>query len=54
MFKFAFTDLNQFMYMEGHGIYVWSVFSIVIISLVLAFIFYNKQLKKIKRKHSNE
>tara|TARA_B100000902_G_scaffold27435_1_gene33018 strand:- start:3233 stop:3397 length:165 start_codon:yes stop_codon:yes gene_type:complete len=54
MFNFAFTDLNSFIHMDGHGIYVWSVFFIVIVSLTLMFAFYNNQLKKIKRKIINE
>jgi len=54
MFNFAFDSFDSFIYMDGHGIYVWSVFCIVIISLVSMFMFYKNQLIKLKKKHINE
>jgi len=54
MFNFAFDSFDSFIYMDGHGMYVWSVFCIVIISLVSMFMFYKNQLKKLKKKHINE
>ena len=54
MFNFAFDSFDSFIFMDGHGIYVWSVFCIVIISLVSMFMFYKNQLKKLKKKHINE
>ena len=49
MSDLAFENLNEIIFMDGHGIYVWSVFFIVIVSLTLMFAFYNNQLKKIKK-----
>tara|TARA_B100000768_G_scaffold170677_1_gene177276 strand:+ start:3732 stop:3896 length:165 start_codon:yes stop_codon:yes gene_type:complete len=54
MFNFAFDSFDSFIFMDGHGIYVWSVFCIVIISLISMFMFYKNQLKKLKKKHINE
>jgi heme exporter protein D len=54
MFNFAFDNLNSFFYMDGHGIYVWSVFFIVIISTSLMFIFYKNELRKIRKKIIDE
>ena len=54
MFNFAFDGFDSFIFMDGHGIYVWSVFCIVIISLISMFMFYKNQLKKLKKKHINE
>ena len=54
MFNFAFDNLNSFFYMDGHGIYVWSVFFIVIISTTFMFIFYKNELIKIRKKINDE
>ena len=54
MFNFAFDNLNSFFYMDGHGIYVWSVFFIVIISTTFMFIFYKNELRKIRKKINDE
>ena len=54
MFNFAFDNLNSFFYMDGHGIYVWSVFFIVIISTTFMFIFYKNELRKIRKKIIDE
>ncbi|MDA9112669.1 hypothetical protein N9J91_03140 [Gammaproteobacteria bacterium] len=54
MFNFAFDSFQSFLYMDGHGIYVWSVFCIVIISISGMFIFYNRKLLNLSKKHSNE
>jgi len=40
--------------MDGHGIYVWSVFFIVIISTTFMFIFYKNELRKIRKKINDE
>tara|TARA_B100001057_G_C22411159_1_gene779728 strand:- start:410 stop:577 length:168 start_codon:yes stop_codon:yes gene_type:complete len=50
MFDFAFNSFKEALYMNGHGIYVWSVVSIVFISLISCFISFNIKIKKIKRK----
>lgn len=54
MFNFAFNSFSNFVAMDGHGVYVWSVFFIVVISLISMFIFYRNELNKIKKKYFNE
>ena len=50
MFNFAFNSFNEAIYMNGHGIYVWSVLIIVILSLLIFFKAYSSKIKKIKKK----
>ena len=50
MFNFAFNSFNVGNYMNGHGIYVWSVLIIEILSLLIFFIAYYSKIKKIKKK----
>jgi hypothetical protein len=37
MFDFAFNSIGEAIYMNGHGIYVWSVVALVLISCYLFF-----------------
>ena len=50
MFDFAFNSFYEAIYMNGHGIYVWSVVAIVCISLFTFFILYSSKIKQIKKK----
>ena len=50
MFNFAFNSLNEAIYMNGHGIYVWSVVVIVILSFLIFFFAYRSKIKQIKKK----
>jgi|TARA_Y100000748_G_scaffold274270_1_gene249252 heme exporter protein D len=50
MFNFAFNSINEAIYMNGHGVYVWSVLIIVTLSLLIFFIAYSYKIKKIKKK----
>ena len=50
MFDFAFNSIDEAIYMNGHGIYVWSVVALVLISLLSFFIGYNLKIKKLKKK----
>ena len=50
MFNFAFNSFNEALYMNGHGIYVWSVLAIVFISLMYFFVSYWLKIKKFKKK----
>mgnify|MGYP005683434537 FL=1 len=50
MFDFAFNSLNEAIYMNGHGIYVWSVVVIVILSFLIFFFAYRYKIKQIKKK----
>ena len=50
MFDFAFNSLNEAIYMNGHGIFVWSVLVIVILSFLIFFFAYRYKIKQIKKK----
>ena len=50
MFNFAFNSIGEAIYMNGHGIYVWSVVALVLISLLSFFIGYSLKIKKLKKK----
>ena len=50
MFDFAFNSFYEAIYMNGHGIYVWSVVAIVCVSLLFFFILYSSKIKQIKKK----
>ena len=50
MFDIAFDNVNEIISMNGHGIYVWSVFSIAISILILSFIVAKNRIKGVKRK----
>ena len=55
MFNIAFNSLSEVFLMQSqngqnHGIFVWSVVVIVFISILVTFIFYKKNIKKISKK----
>ena len=50
MFEFAFKSFQEAIYMNGHGVYVWSVVIILILCLVCAFSYYKIKLKEYKKK----
>ena len=50
MFEFAFNSFYEAIYMNGHGIYVWSVLAIVCLSLLVFFTLYSSKIKQIKKK----
>ena len=55
MFNNAFNSLSEVFLMQSqngqnHGIFVWSVVVIVFISILVTFIFYKKNIKKISKK----
>ena len=50
MFSFVFNSFDEAIYMNGHGLYVWSVVILVFISLLGFFIGYTVKIKKIKDK----
>ena len=50
MFDIAFDNVNEIIDMNGHGIYVWSVYSIAISILVVSFIVANNRIKGVLRK----
>ena len=50
MFDLAFNDLNEILVMDGHGVYVWSVYSIAISIIVASFLIAKNRIKEVKRK----
>ena len=50
MFEFAFSSVREAIHMNGHGVYVWTVFLIVITNITNFFINYKKKINKIKNK----
>tara|TARA_B100001029_G_scaffold70981_1_gene57793 strand:+ start:206 stop:373 length:168 start_codon:yes stop_codon:yes gene_type:complete len=50
MFEFAFLSFKEAIYMNGHGIYVWSVIGIVVLIISCTFLNYKNKIKKIKKK----
>jgi|TARA_B100001059_G_scaffold26194_1_gene21079 heme exporter protein D len=50
MFNLAFDNFNDILYMQGHGIYVWSVYLIGILMIATSFLIANKRIKAIQKK----
>tara|TARA_Y100000996_G_C22068026_1_gene456166 strand:- start:362 stop:538 length:177 start_codon:yes stop_codon:yes gene_type:complete len=50
MFDIAFDNVNEIIDMNGHGIYVWSVYSIAISVIIVSFIVAKNRIKGVKRK----
>ena len=55
MFNFEFNSLSEALLMQSqngqnHGIYVWSVIIIVFMCILVTFIFYKINIKKISKK----
>ena len=46
MSNFAFDSFDQIINMDGHGLYVWLVFLIFLISITTSFIVFNSLIKK--------
>ena len=50
MFNLAFDNFNDILYMQGHGIYVWTVYLIGILMIATSFLIANKRIKAIQKK----
>tara|TARA_B100000073_G_scaffold195409_1_gene161863 strand:- start:224 stop:400 length:177 start_codon:yes stop_codon:yes gene_type:complete len=50
MFNSEFKNLNEFLEMGGHGIYVWSVYLIGISIIAISFLVAKKRIKTVQRK----
>jgi len=50
MFNLAFNNFKEILDMDGHGIYVWSVYSIGIVMIFLSFLIAKKRIKDIQKK----
>ncbi len=53
MFDFKFNSIDDFIYMDGHGIFVWSVFALFVLSLIIFFRYFMQTLKKIQKRLNN-
>ena len=49
MFEFAFSSVREAIHMNGHGVYVWTVFLIVITNITYFFINYKNKINKINK-----
>ena len=50
MFDLAFNNFNEIIDMDGHGIYVWSVYIIGISMILLSFLVAKHRIYDIKKK----
>tara|TARA_B100001142_G_scaffold9870_1_gene9581 strand:+ start:2344 stop:2520 length:177 start_codon:yes stop_codon:yes gene_type:complete len=50
MFNLAFNNFNEILDMDGHGIYVWSVYLIGISIIFLSFLIAKKRIVDIQKK----
>ena len=50
MFNLAFDNFNEILNMDGHGIYVWSVYLIGISIIFLSFLIAKKRIVDIQKK----
>jgi|TARA_B100000767_G_C19471300_1_gene412225 heme exporter protein D len=50
MFNFAFISLQDFLLMDGHGIYVWSVYLIALTIIATSFQITYFKLRSLKKK----
>ena len=46
MSNFAFSSLSDVLNMDGHGVYVWAVFSLFLITISTSFYIFNLLIKK--------
>ncbi|MDA9690255.1 heme exporter protein CcmD [Pseudomonadota bacterium] len=53
MFNFSFTDFHDFLTMDGHGIYVWTVYLVTFALIALSFLIVRRKLNVFKRKLEN-
>tara|TARA_Y100001968_G_scaffold308593_1_gene327556 strand:- start:106 stop:282 length:177 start_codon:yes stop_codon:yes gene_type:complete len=50
MFNLAFENFNEILDMDGHGIYVWSVYLIGASLIFLSFLIAKKRISDIRKK----
>jgi len=50
MFNLAFDNFNAILNMDGHGIYVWLVYSIGISIIIASFVIARRRIKNIQNK----
>jgi heme exporter protein D len=54
MSNFAFSTLQDFFIMDGHGIYVWSVYLVSLTLIVISFQVTNRKLHQQKIKNAQK
>jgi len=50
VFDLAFNNFNEILDMDGHGVYVWSVYIIGISMILLSFLVAKHRIHDIKKK----
>lgn len=50
MFDLAFSNLYEILDMNGHGIYVWSVYALGISMIVISFSIAKKRIADVQKK----
>ncbi len=50
MFNLAFENFNEIINMDGHGIYVWSVYVIGISIIFISFLIAKKRIRDFQKK----
>ena len=50
MFNLAFKNFNEIIDMNGHGIYVWSVYAIGISIIFISFLIAKKRIRAFQKK----
>lgn len=50
MFDLAFSNLHEILDMNGHGIYVWSVYALGILMIVISFSIAKKRIADVQKK----
>ena len=53
MFNFSFTDFHDFLTMDGHGIYVWTVYLVTFALIAASFVIVLNKLNVFKGKLEN-
>ena len=50
MSDLAFENLNEIIFMDGHGIYVWPVYAIGIFMIFISFLIEKKKISDVQKK----
>ena len=50
MSDLAFENLNEIIFMDGHGIYVWPVYAIGIFIIFIIFLIAKKKIRDVQKK----
>ena len=50
MFNFSFTDFHDFLTMDGHGIYVWTVYLVTFALIAGSFLIVRRKLNVFKKR----